>query len=233
MKTTVFFAACVLMATATFAQNQKIDQIEVTAPKFQCELYNSVNEFLSANVEYPQKSKNAGFQGTEIIEFTVTTDGTIENFRVINSVSSDCDREVLHVLETTNGKWNAGKINGIPADMQNEISVVFFLHTAEDMIKAAKYYQEKGNCCLMEKNNPKKALKYFNRGIVLLPNEESLLALRGLCHWYLGNETQAFTDWERIKYLSQKKGSANVLKNLAHIDQNTAGYAELVETLKK
>ena len=151
---------------------------------------------------------------------------------MVNSVSPECDREVMRILEATNGKWKAGTTNGNPAEMETEVSVVFCQGSVKNMVATAKNYQKKGNKWLMEKNNPQKAVQYYNRAIVLLPNEESLLAMRSICYFQLGDENQAFADCERIKYLVQKNGNVDVFENLAHINQNTAGYNELVETLK-
>ena len=48
------------------------------------------------------------------------------------------------------------------------------------------------------KKNPKKALKYFNKAIRLLPKEESILAARSLCRYELGDEKGAIEDYNRI-----------------------------------
>ena len=232
MKTTVIIAACILMATVSFAQNPKINEIEVTAPKFQSELYQSENDFLNNNVAYPEASKNAGLQGTEVVEFIVTQSGKIKDINVVNSVSPEIDNEVIRLLETTNGKWTPGTTDGNPVNMKTEVSVAFFLHSAENMVKAAKDYQQKGNHWMFEKNNPEKAIKFYNRGIVLLPNEESLLAMRGLCNYQLGNEKEATNDWERIKTLANAIGN-NTAENLVGINHDLNGYTQMMETIRK
>jgi hypothetical protein len=194
MKTRVILAVCVLMATVSFAQNQKINEVEVTAPKFQSELDKSVNDFLNSNAEFPSELKIAGLQETEVISFVVSPKGEISDYEVLNSISPAFDKEVIDLLETTNGKWNPGTANGNPVEMKTEVSAAFFLHSAEDMIKTAGHYQEKGNHWMFTKNNPEKAMKYYNLGIMLLPNEESLLAMRSLCSYEMGNMNEAEKD---------------------------------------
>lgn len=233
MKTRVIIAVCILMATVSFAQNQDLNEIEVTAPKFHSELYNSVNDFLNKNVEYPTETKNAGLQGTEVVQFVVTQNGTVTDYKIINSVSPEVDREVIKVLKATNGKWNPGTTDGNPENMKTEVSVAFFMHSAEDMVKTAKNYQQKGNNLMFEKNNSKKALKYYNRAIVLLPGEESLLAMRGLCHYQLGNEIEATKDWERMKKIARKTGITKGFESLASLNQKTKGYTQMMKTLNK
>ena len=83
MKTTVLIVVCVLMLTEAFAQNQNINQMDVTAPRF-TGIYNSANEFLSNNIEYPPEMKYAGIQGTEVIQFVVTPKGELKDFTQIN-----------------------------------------------------------------------------------------------------------------------------------------------------
>lgn len=233
MKTRVIIAACILMATVSFAQNQKINEIEVVAPKFKSELYQSVNEYLSNNFEYPGETKNIGLQGTEVVQFIVTPNGDVKDYKIINSVSPDADRELIRVLEATNGKWEPGTTNGNPVNMKTEVSVAFFLHSAEDMVKKARNYQQKGNTWMFEKNNPEKAIKFYNRGIVLLPNEESLLAMRSLCYYQLGNEKEARHDWERINTLSETNNTTPTIENIMDLNQNIKGFAQMIKTINK
>ncbi|MEN8118684.1 MAG: hypothetical protein ABFS16_16995 [Bacteroidota bacterium] len=47
--------------------------------------------------------------------------------------------------------------------------------------------------------NPKKALDCFNKIIVLSPDEKSLLAMRGLCKFQLGDVTGPLHNWKRKK----------------------------------
>lgn len=234
MKTRVILAVCVLMATVSLAQNQKINEVEVSAPKFQSELYKSVNDFLNSNAEYTSELKNTGIQGTEVIAFVVSPKGEISDYEVINSVSPAFDKVVIDLLESTNGKWNPGTANGKQVEMKTEVSVAFFLHSADDMIKTARHYQEKGNFWMFTKNNPEKARKYYNRGITLLPNEESLLAMRSLCSYEMGNINEAEKDWNRIKTLANNnKNSEFDLENFAEFSGTTKGFTEMMKTIKK
>ena len=214
MKNLVFLAS-MLISVFTFAQNQDLNEIKVTAPSFQSNIFESVNDFLTNSVEYPEASKNAGLQGTEVIQFTVSNDGKISDFKVINSVSPEIDIEVIRSLEATNGKWKPGTTDGSPTAMPTEVSLVFFLHSPENLIETAKQYQQKGNTWMYVKNNPEKALKYYNRGIKLLPNEESLLAARILCKYKTGDEDGANKDLERLNILAKRNGTNVNLEKLA------------------
>ena len=227
MKNLVFLAS-MLFATIVFGQNQELKEIKVIAPQFQCELFESFNALLNNNVEYPCESKNAGLQGTEVIQFKITTSGEVTDIVVINSISSEIDEEVIRIIEFTSGKWTPGLVNGKPVQMKREATVAFLLHKTNDFAEIAKNYQQKGNRWMFAKNNPKKALKYYNKAIVLLPRQESLLAMRGLCRYELGDEVGAIKDWNKIATLS-----SNDFNEFAHNTSEMKGYSELAEILHK
>lgn len=65
----------------------------------------------------------------------------------------------------------------------------------------ASRYLKHGNELLFAKANPKKALKYYDLGINLLPNNENLLYARALCRSKLGDMKGADHDWNRLKEL--------------------------------
>ena len=147
----------------------------------------------------------------------------IKDYEVVNSISTDVDNEVIRILETTNGRWKPGTVNGNPVEMKTEVLVSFFLSSEEDLIKAAKNYQKKADKIMLEKNNPKKALRYYNQGITLLPFEESLLAMRSLCHYEMGNMENAEKDWNRMKSIS--KNYNNEFKSV-NFEEFLAQYVE-------
>jgi hypothetical protein len=207
MKTSVIFLASMFIATLSFAQGQTLynSEAEVIDPMFcandkiiQGETYKTIDEFLSKNIVYPALSISCKTQGTEVVRFTVNTSGELTNFTVINSVCKKMDEEVIKVLELTDGMWQSGTINGNPVAMVKEVSVVFNLHCSNNFVAMAKSYLKKGNKMLFKKSNPKKALKCYDMGINLLPNNETLLAARGLCKFKMGDKTGAILDWERV-----------------------------------
>ena len=169
--------------------------------------YESLNDYLSDRIAHPsQFSKRKKTEGTEVIQFDVTPEGELSQFRVINSVSPEIDEHVISVLKTTSGFWTPGEINGEPATMTREISVVFKHVNYEgpfqkDFSRQGKLHFEKGAKHLLIGRNPKKALKHFNKGINYQPYEKPLLFMRGLCLKELGDEEGARRDWERLKTL--------------------------------
>lgn len=208
MKTSIFLLSVMLIASVAFGQNNLGNEVVVVAPFYQTNIYASVDDFLSKNIEYPSELKNPGIEGTELIQFVVTADGNLTDFNVINSLSPKLDEQIIQTLKITSGKWNPAMVDGKPVSMEKEVSITFFLRSEEDLIKSAKHYQEKGNEWLFVKENPEKALKFYKQGTILLPNEESLLAMKSYCLYVLGDNEGALKDWERLKILSTRNGDA-------------------------
>lgn len=187
-----------LVAVFAFGQNQNLKEIEVKAPMFHSEFYDDINDFLLSGIEYPIEAAKEGYEGTEVIQFMVTQNGNVTDFKVINSVADAIDKEVIRILKITNGMWIPRYENGVPVAMKKEVSVVFQLNPSSDFVAKAKSYLKKANEIFFIDKQPRKALKYLDRGINLLPYDETLLVVRGMCRYELGDETGAHDDWNRI-----------------------------------
>jgi TonB family protein len=228
MKRNLFFAINMLAAVFAFGQNQSLKEIEVKAPMFRSEFYDDINDFLLSGIEYPAEAFKAGYEGTEVIRFVVAPNGTVTDFKVINSVTDAIDKEVIRVLKITNGMWIPRYENGEPVAMSKEVSVVFQISPSADFVAMAKSYLAKANQILFIDRQPKKALKYLDKGVNLLPHDETLLVVRGMCRYELGNETGAQEDWDRIAdtgkiALGEYTAQLEVMK----------GYNNLMNRLKK
>jgi tetratricopeptide (TPR) repeat protein len=232
MKTIVIFAISVLAAAFASGQNQDIQEITVTAPQFKSEFYQNLNDFLLSGIEYPGESLKAGNEGTEVIHFVITPLGNITDISVINSVSEIIDLEVIRILEVTDAMWIPGTVNGEPVAMEKEISLVFKLSEKSDFVANAKSNLGLGNKMLFENKNPGKALKYFDKSITLLPNEETLLAVRGLCKYEMGDMEGAVNDWNRLKRLEEKNAAESLVEISVKYTQ-LSGYSQMMTFLNK
>ena len=221
-----------LAAAFAFGQNQDLQEIKVTPPKFRSEFYQNLNDFLLSGIEYPIESIKTGNEGTEVIQFVITPMGNITDIRVINSISEIIDLEMIRILEITAGMWIPGTANGEPVAMEKEISVVFKISEKSDFVAKAKSNLELGNKMLFENKNPEKALKYFDKGISLLPNEETLLAVRGLCKYEMGDIEGAKNDWNRLK-IPDEKNAAKLLTETSVNYSQLSGYSEMMTFVNK
>jgi len=250
MKKNAIFLICLILSIMAIGQsetqNLKVDLegVEVTPPKFTgiengaaiLEADNSllVKNYLLKNVICPKESARCWKEGTEIVQFTVTPSGSVTNFKVINSVSSEIDHEFIRVLKTTNGMWKPGYCNDEPTAMEKEVSMLFKVGDY-DHSEIVKYFTEKatnyfnkGSLNLLVKNKPEKALRLYSKGVRYLPNEKGLLLLRGICCYELGDTESARRDWDRIVTL----GGIDPGK----LDDELAGmkgYSEMTNILAK
>jgi hypothetical protein len=233
MKKNLIIALNMLFAVFAFGQNQNLKEIEVTAPQFTglknaIETQNksanvTIKTYLKENVGFPADAVTCKAEGTEVIQFTVTAEGNVADFKIINSVCSEIDNEITRVLKKTNGMWLPGSNNGKPVEMTQEVSMIFCVDkkTSESITemfseKATNYFSS-GTVALFVKKNPQKALKFYNYGINYLPYNENLLLMRGICRYELGDKAGAQEDWHRIT-------------NLDGIDLSE--YSALIEKMK-
>jgi TonB family protein len=235
MKKSIIFLAIMAITMIAAGQNQReAEEITMSHPKFagaetlvQGHFFKFLDDYLSTLVQYPQESFNLGIEGTEVVKFVVTKTGKVTDFYFINSVSDEIDAEVIRVLEMTDGIWQPGSINGEPVDMEKEVTLTFKLHPTDDLATMATKYLNQGNKLLM-KGNPRKALKYFDKGINFLPNEEALLAVRSLCRYQLGDEAGATQDMNRLKSLGYFDNPNADNEFLTDKYKDLKGYAEMM-----
>lgn len=233
MKTNLFFAAGMLIAAIATGQNQELKSIEVAPPKFKTSAPESVEEFIKANVGYPAETHKWRMEGTEVVQFVVTNEGKIKDFKVINSVSREIDNEVIRLLMLTDKMWIPGTKNGEPVSMEKEVSLAFQLSPASDFVEKAKWNMQKGNELFFLKNQPKKAIKYFDMAINYLPNNETIQGIRGYCKYMIGDAEGANRDWERANILAERKGIAVDFEKLAKTSVNLQEFEEILLSVEK
>lgn len=66
--------------------------------------------FLGANLNYPPMAIEASKQGTSLISFTVTTDGSIKDVRIESEMGYGCDEEAERVVKLM-PRWKPGMQN--------------------------------------------------------------------------------------------------------------------------
>jgi hypothetical protein len=169
-----------------------------------------------------------------VVQFTVTPEGKVRDFKIINSVSRDIDAEMIRVLQTTDGMWKPGYNNNEPIAMTREVSMMFYQEKPEKPVteiftELATASYAKGNNALFEKHNARKALRCFDDGMTYLPYDKSLLLMRGICRYEIGDREGAIEDWNRMSNL----GCEINMSDYAEIIQGMKGYDELMAIIGK
>ncbi len=211
MKTNLFILICLLISSIVFGQSEKKD---VTPAKFMginngvylnSDNSEIIKDYLMKNVVYPEKAIQCCKEGTEVVKFTITAKGNITDINIDNCVCSEIDKEVVRVLKETDGKWMPAYREGKPIETEQELAMVFCDKKPDQITeyfvaRATRFFNE-GNKKFFEKDNPEKALKLYEMGLVYLPNDKGLLFMRGVSHFELGDEEAAKKDWEKVASL--------------------------------
>ena len=83
-------------------------------------------KWLTLNLRYPTVAKNNKTQGKVVAVFYVEKDGSITGIKITKSLSTECDREALRVLNMM-PKWQPGVYHDQPCRTKVCIPIVFKL----------------------------------------------------------------------------------------------------------
>lgn len=200
MKLNFLMLVFTLASSLVFAQyedaSKESGMMNVLEPEFK-----GINEtvgivdFLQENLCYPKNALETETEGTVIIQFKVLPTGNLSEFQVINSVSPECDKAVISALEATDGRWNPGTKNGYPVAMKKELTVVFKSEGIEMYKRAQEYSVWADKASRAGKYS--RAIKLYNKAIVLCPNHSETFYRRGLARYHIGDIKGALNDFER------------------------------------
>ena len=80
--------------------------------------------YLSQNVKYPKTAKKDKVSGDVLVNFIVTTQGTIDSVRVAQSVREDVDAEAVRVIRNM-PPWKPATQNGKPVNTRLSLPIRF------------------------------------------------------------------------------------------------------------
>lgn len=88
---------------------------------------NTLREYVSKNLKYPQYAREVGMQGTVVAQFTIGKDGKIKDVKIVREVGGGTSEEVLRVIESM-PLWTPGKQNFRPVNVRITLPVKFALN---------------------------------------------------------------------------------------------------------
>jgi len=218
MKTIVVMFVVIFTAFAGMAQNPEsisIDDVEIVPAQFTGAEYNvnhnrDVNlltSYLCKCINYPEEAIKHQDEGTIVAKFTVNEKGQVSNIVIVNSVSPEIDQEFTRALNSTSSMWKPAMKGGDFRDCYKEVSLTFSLVndpevTREHFRHNANIYYMRGSEILLKQLKYKKAENYFDLAMKYMPNDGSLLYLRGICRYERGNLEGANEDWQRYSEIT-------------------------------
>ena len=95
-------------------------------PTFQGGDANTFTKWVFSKIVYPEIAKENGVQGRVTLQFTIDTDGSIKNVKVLRGVDSSLDKEAVRVVSSS-PKWQPGMQRNKPVKVKYTFPVVFQL----------------------------------------------------------------------------------------------------------
>ncbi len=127
MKRLVFLLIGVFaLGFGVMAQNVGLNENIVVPPKYDAS-GSSVAEGNNFSDYFTQQMKNYELvdEGLVIMKFTVHPNGDVSNCTAEHSTSKYNTAAVRNILEYSSGRWQPGSVNGVPVEMEKEITVKF------------------------------------------------------------------------------------------------------------
>ena len=95
-------------------------------PTFQGGDANTFTKWVFSKIVYPEIAKENGVQGRLTLQFTIETDGSVKNVKVLRGVDSSLDKEAVRVVSSS-PKWKPGMQRNKPVRVKYTFPVVFQL----------------------------------------------------------------------------------------------------------
>ena len=83
--------------------------------------------YISANTNYPPVAQENGITGRVIVEFTINTDGSVTDVRLLRGVDPLLDNEAQRVVRAS-PRWTPGMQRGRPVKVKYQFPVYFQLN---------------------------------------------------------------------------------------------------------
>ena len=101
-------------------------QIVEQKPSFEGGDANHFSNWVNSHLVYPDDAKANSIQGRVTLQFTIETDGSVTNVKVLKSAHPSLDKEAVRVVSSS-PKWRPGMQRGKPVKVSYTFVVVFGL----------------------------------------------------------------------------------------------------------
>ena len=132
-----------LLSLLSFAYSEEamfsyeaVSQIEEELPTFMGGSANRFSYWVNAHLEYPEIAKENKIQGRVLVQFTVDTDGSVTNVKVLEGSDPSLNKEAVRVVSNS-PKWTPGTQDGKPVRVSYTFPVIFSLSSDPSAATAA------------------------------------------------------------------------------------------------
>ncbi|MEZ5009131.1 MAG: energy transducer TonB [Chitinophagales bacterium] len=85
-----------------------------------------LKEYLSKNLNYPYKAVSSKTEGTVVIQFVISKDGSIQDAEIVKDIGDGCGAEALKLVNEM-PDWVPGRQRGVPVNVRYTLPVKFQL----------------------------------------------------------------------------------------------------------
>lgn len=86
----------------------------------------SFRNYLESNLRYPQQAIDSKIEGRVAVDFTVHTNGTVSDFKIIRGIGYGCDEELIRLIKE-GPKWIPAKRDGVATPERVRVRFKFTL----------------------------------------------------------------------------------------------------------
>lgn len=115
--------------------SDKCEEAETDEIKKRCSEL-ALTQYLFKNLKYPRAARKAQLEGMCVAEFVVEKDGTLSAIKMLRTIGSGCDEEVLRVINKMNAdgiRWKPGENDGEVVRTKFALPVKFQLSSEENI----------------------------------------------------------------------------------------------------
>ncbi|ALD19922.1 energy transducer TonB [Hymenobacter sp. DG25A] len=87
--------------------------------------FSALARLMSQTISYPVQAVRNRVSGTAIVAFTLEADGKTSNYRVVQSVGSGIDEEVMRVAQVVSAGWLPASVAGRPVAAEVQMPFEF------------------------------------------------------------------------------------------------------------
>lgn len=165
------------LGISLFGQDVVPEITSIETPSFNAEKIKQLHQepsespiccFIKNNLVFPQNKIDYEVEGTVVVQFIVDTKGNLDYSTILNSVRPDVDEAVLNCVNSTDGMWLPGSINGQFVAMPHKVYVRFDVPynssheivARQHVLKAMELYDKAETI-----NNKKRATRMLHKAL--------------------------------------------------------------------
>ncbi len=95
-------------------------------PQFTVEGYRDFKDYINSELIYPETCRDEGISGRVYVQFTVKSDGSIDDVKVVRGINDELNAEAIRVVQSS-PRWKPGKLKGKAVNVSYSFPVVFSL----------------------------------------------------------------------------------------------------------